>query len=519
VSSSLSFLDNVIILLYFGLVLYIGLYYSRYKSNVKKNYFLAGKNLGWFAIGSSLFATNISSEHLVGLAGAGSTYGLSVGHFEWLAAVILLLLGWIFAPIFLKADVYTVPQFLGKRFDDSSRIYLTVVSIFSYLFTKIGVTLLAGSIVLKEVLGWDMFTSAILMVLITGLYTVIGGLPSVIKTQIFQLFLLILGSILLSMFGLIKVGGFHGLVDKLPSDFFTIFKSPSDPNLPWTGIMLGAPILGIWYWCTDQYIVQRILGANDIKSAQKGTLFAALLKTLPIFFFIFPGLVAAVLYPGLKGDTAYSLLLAGDLLPMGIKGLVIAGLFAALMSSLASAFNSASSLVALDIYPYLRPNASENEEVLVGRLSTMLFVIIAIAIVPLIKMIDIHIYIHLQTIQAYIAPPIVSVFLFGIFWKKATSQAAIWALVIGGFLGLVKIILSSMDLAVIMQYEILNFYYQINYLHFAFYLFLVSSFIVFFLSLALKENAITNSQNIKDRDTKGEIPATANSGSFLRNIK
>lgn len=517
--SSLSFLDNLIILLYFGIVLYIGLYYSRYKSNAKKNYFLSGKNLGWFAIGSSLFATNISSEHLVGLAGAGSIYGLGVGHFEWLAAVILLFLGWIFAPIFLKADVYTVPQFFGKRFDDSSRIYLTILSIFSYLFTKIGVTLLAGSIVLKEVLGWDMFTSAILMVLITGLYTVIGGLPSVIKTQIFQLFLLIIGSILLSMFGLIKVGGFQGLVDRLPSDFFSVFKSPSDPNLPWTGIMLGAPILGIWYWCTDQYIVQRILGANDIKSAQKGTLFAALLKTLPIFFFIFPGLIAAVLYPGLKGDSAYSLLLAGNLLPIGIKGLVIAGLFAALMSSLASAFNSASSLVALDIYPYIRPNASEHEEVLIGRLSTMLFVIIAIAIVPIIKMIDIHIYIHLQTIQAYIAPPIVSVFLFGIFWKKATGQAAIYALMIGGFIGLLRIILSSMDIAVIKQYEILYFFSQINYLHFAFFLFLLSSSIVYILSLALKQKSEANTTNIRVRDTKDKISAAANSGSFLRNIK
>lgn len=515
-SSNLSLLDNFIILVYFGIVLYIGIYISRSKISNKSNYFLAGKNLGWFAIGSSLFATNISSEHLVGLAGAGSKYGLGVGHFEWLAAVILLILGWVFAPILLRANVYTVPQFFGKRFDDRSRIYLTLISIFSYLFTKIGVTLLAGSFVLKSVLGWNMFTSAVLMVLITGVYTVVGGLPSVIKTQIFQMIILIIGSILLSIFGLYKVGGFEGLIENLPPNFFEVFKSPTDSNLPWTGILLGAPILGIWYWCTDQYIVQRIFSAKDIKSAQKGTLLAALLKTIPIFFFIFPGLVAAVLYPNLKGDSAYSLLLSGNLLPAGIKGIVIAGLFAALMSSLASAFNSASSLIALDIYSFIRPKASESEEVLVGRLSTMLFVIIAIAIVPLIKMIDTHIYIHLQTIQAYIAPPIVSVFLFGIFWKKATSESAIYALLIGGILGLFRIILSSVDLDVIKQNTILNFYYQINYLHFALYLFLICSLVIVSISLLIKTEIIEENKISNYSISFKEISVTANTANFMR---
>ena len=373
-SSNLSFIDNILILIYFAVVLFIGLYFSKQKDGSVKEYFLAGKNLGWLAIGTSLFATNISSEHLVGLAGAGSTHGFGVGQFEWIAVIILLLLGWVFAPIFLRANVNTVPQFFGKRFDDRSRIYLTIVSVFAYLFTKIGVTLFAGSLVLKEVLGWDTFTSAILIVLLTGLYTVIGGMYSVVYTQIFQSIILIIGAVLLSVFGLFKIGGFSALTSNLPSDYFQILKPFSDPNLPWTGILLAAPILGIWYWCSDQYIVQRILSSRSLKDARRGTLLAAFLKIFPIFFLIFPGLIAAILYPNLKGDSAYSLLLSGSLLPYGIKGIVIAGFFGALMSSLSSSFNSSASLFALDIYNIFRPKASEQEVLLVGRLSSMFFI-------------------------------------------------------------------------------------------------------------------------------------------------
>jgi SSS family solute:Na+ symporter len=486
------------------LVLVIGLAVSRNKESSIKEYFLAGKNLGWFAIGASLFATNISSEHLVGLAGAGSVHGFSVGHFEWLAAIILLLLGWYFAPIFLKANVNTVPQFFGKRFDDRSRIYLTIVSVFTYLFTKIGVTLFAGGLVLREVLGWNMYTSVIFIVLITGLYTVIGGMNSVVYTQIFQTVILIIGAVLLSLFGLFEIGGFSGLVSKLPSDYFQFTKPFTDPNLPWTGILLGAPILGIWYWCSDQYIIQRILSAKGIKDARKGTVLAATLKIFPIFFFIFPGLVAAILYPNLKGDSAYSLLLSGSLLPVGIKGIVIAGFFAALMSSLSSSFNSSASLFSLDVYNFIRPTASEHEVVLVGRLSTMLLVISAIAIIPLLKMVDTHIYIKLQALQAYIAPPIVCVFLFGIFWKKASGIGAIWALIIGGIIGFSKIILTSIDNSIFANIYILKTFAQINYLHFAVLLFFVCSAIIFTFSLIyspkkLSSEVFTNVQ-LKGRD-------------------
>jgi len=502
-SSNLSFLDNALIFIFFGVVLYIGLFVAKQKESTSNQYFLAGKNLGWFSIGVSLFATNISSEHLVGLAGAGSIHGFSVGHFEWFAVVILLALGWVFAPIFLRANVNTVPQFFGKRFDDRSRIYLSTVSIFAYVFTKIGVTLLAGGLVLKGVLGWDMFTSAILLVLMTGLYTVIGGMNAVVYTQIFQSIILVAGALLLSTFGLIEIGGFSGLTEKLPSDYFKILKPLTDPNLPWTGIMLGAPILGIWYWCSDQYMVQRILSAKGLKDARKGTVFAALLKIFPIFLLIFPGLIAAILYPDFKGDSAFSLLLSGSLLPIGIKGIVIAGFFAALMSSLSSSFNSAASLLALDLFNFFRPKATDHEIVLVGRLSTMLFVIAAIAIIPLTKMIDSSIYIRLQALHAYIAPPIVSVFLLGIFWKRASSQGAIWALVIGGLIGFSKIIISSINISHYDTFTFIKQFNDINYLHFAVLLFSISTAVIVLFSLFAKEK-IDSKNEYSDIVIEGE---------------
>jgi SSS family solute:Na+ symporter len=497
-TSNLSILDNSFILLYFIVVLAIGLVVARKKESTVKEYFLAGKNLGWLVIGTSLFATNISSEHLVGLAGASSVHGFSVGHFEWLAAIILIFLGWIIAPIFLKANVNTVPQFFGKRFDDRSRIYLTIVSIATYLFTKIAVTLIAGGLVLREVFGWDVYTSTILIVLLTGIYTVIGGMNSVVYTQVFQTVILVLGAVLLSVFGLLEVGGFSSLVDKLPASYFHISKPFSDSNLPWTGILLGAPIIGIWYWCADQYTIQRILSAKGIKDARKGTVLASILKIIPIFFFIIPGLVAAVMYPNIKGDSAYSLLVTGGLLPTGIKGIVIAGFFAALMSSLSSSFNSTASLFTLDIYSMRKRVVSENEAVLVGRLSTMILIIITLLIIPLLKYIETHIYISLQALQAFIVPPIVSVFLFGVFWEKASSRGAIRALMIGGFIGLLKILVTNIDESIINEIFLLNSFNDLNYLHFAFLLFVFSSSIIILYSLidAKKQDILRNSNEL-----------------------
>lgn len=486
---SISLVDNIVIIFYFGIVLLIGIYHQRSKVKNSEDYFLAGRNMGWIAVGTSLFATNISSEHLIGLSGAGYSRGLSVGQFEWLAVFILVLLGYVFAPIFIRSKVFTVPEFFGQRFDQRSRTYLAAISIIAYFFTKIAVTLLAASYLLKLVLGWDMFASTVMIVLLTGLYTIIGGLRSVIKTQIFQSVLLIFGAALLVYYGISKVGGFAALSQKLPSDYFTLFKPTDDPDFPWTGIIFGAPILAIWYWCTDQYIVQRILSAKGIEHARKGTLLAAILKIFPIFLFILPGMIAVVLYPGISGNEAYTYLLAGNILPIGVKGIVISGLIAALMSSLSSAFNSSATLIANDFYKPRKKNVKDDELVLIGRLATTLIVILTICLIPLLKMISRDIYLYLQILQAYISPPIASVFLIGIFWSKVTSTAAIYSLITGGLFGFIKILLSLLDQSIIESLGILGLYASINYLHFAFVLFVITSVVLVIVSLTKKQTA------------------------------
>mgnify|MGYP005843829905 CR=1 FL=1 len=501
---NLSFADNLVLLLYFLIVLFIGIISGQSKDRSVKDYFLASKQLSWFAIGASLFATNISSEHLVGLAGAGASRGLSVGHFEWIAIFILFFLGWVIAPIFIKSNVYTVPEFFGKRFDNRSRKYLTWVSIGTYLFTKIGVTIIAAGYLLNRALGWDMFASTVFIVLITGLYTVIGGLNSVVKTQIFQTFVLIAGSILLIGFGINAVGGISALANKMPQKYFEIFKPINDPDFPWTGIILGAPILGIWYWCTDQYIVQRVLAAKNISSVKKGTLFAAVLKIFPVLLFIIPGIIAVILYPEVRGDEAYGYLLSGGILPSGIKGIVVAGLFAAVMSSLASAFNSAATLIAIDVFKPRKPNASENELVLIGRLTTTAFVLFTIALVPLLRMINSQIYIYLQALQAFISPPIASAFILGVFWTKANSQGAFWGLIIGGIIGFLRICITWLNPETIKNFYILNFINEINYLHFAIFLFFFSASITIVISLVSKKSEVYSGQK-KLAYTKNDV--------------
>ena len=478
----LSFLDNSIIIVYFILVLGIGLYYSRKKDQDTQDYFLAGRNLGWFAIGISIFATNISSEHFLGLAGSGAKRGIAVGQFEWMAVFILFLLGYFLAPIYIKSGVYTVPEFLEKRFDRRSRVYLTSVSILAYILTKISITLFAGGLILHEILDWDIYTSTLIMVLLTGIYTVAGGLKAVISTQIFQTVLFMGGAVLVTIFGLHSVGGLHGLTSKLPADYFTMIKPASDPDFPWTGILFGAPIIGFWYWCTDQYIVQRILSARSISDARKGTFLTAVLKIFPVFIFVLPGLIAVALFPGAKGDQAFPFLLTSNLLPIGVKGLVIAGVFAAIMSSLASVFNSASTLFTMDYYRLVNPSASERKLVLVGRLATTIMVISAILWVPLIKFISSEIYIYLQSVQAYISPPIAAVFILGITSKKINSSGAIWGLAIGGVFGLLRLILEMLVHNSAVNNAVVLWFVNINYLHFAVILFGVSSFTMLLVS-------------------------------------
>ena len=478
---NISYFDFVVIFLYFGVVMFIGFYFSKHKNS--EDYFLAGRDIGWLAIGASLFASNISSEHFIGLAGSGASSGLAVGHFEWLASFIVLFLGWVFVPFYLKSGVFTMPEFLEKRYNRSSRVYLTTVSIVAYVITKISVTLLAGGLLLNKILGWDMISSAIVLVVITGIYTIAGGLKAVIYTELMQAVVLIGGAVMLTVLGMNEVGGWAGLREALPVDYFSMFKPSSHADFPWTGILFGAPILGIWYWCTDQFIVQRVLAAKNINHARSGAIFAGFLKILPVFILVLPGLVAAVLFPGIEGDEAYPMLVTSHLLPIGIKGIVIAALLAALMSSLASVFNSSSTLFTMDFYKNIKPSASENELVLVGRLATTVLVILGILWVPLIRSVSSQLFVYLQSVQGYISPPIAAVFLFGIFWKRANGRGAIYALVGGGILGAARLIMEILTKRSGLDFGILDWYATMNFLHFATMLFVISAAILLLVSL------------------------------------
>ncbi|MFO7889043.1 MAG: sodium:solute symporter [bacterium] len=485
---SLTMLDFFIILIYFGLLLTVGFYYSRKEKN-SSEYFLAGRNVGWVAIGSSMFAANISSEHFIGLAGAGASRGITAGNFELLACFMVLLLGWVFAPLYLKMGVFTLPEFLEKRYNRSCRVYLTSVSLIAYVFTKISVTILAGGFLLYETLGWDIATSAVVIVVIAGIYSIAGGLNAIVRVDILQTIVLIAGATILTLFGLHEIGGFAALRAAVPMGHFELFKPFSDPDFPWTGIVLGAPILGIWYWCTDQYIVQRILGAKNIMQARSGAIFAGFLKLLPLFILILPGIIALALYGnGNLGDRAFPLLVAGNLLPAGIKGIVIASLLAALISSLASVFNSSSTLFTMDFYRNLRKKAKDDELVLVGRLSTTVLVITAILAIPFIKFISTNMYVYLQSMQAYISPPIAAVFIWGIIWKKGTGKAAIITLVTGGIIGGIRLIVELLKKTGHTIWEPLHSLIMINFLHFAVILFVFSSGILIITSFMSTES-------------------------------
>ncbi len=484
---NISTTDFIIVLIYILIVLSIGFYFRK-KSKSSEEYFLAGRSIGWIAIGASLFATNISSEHFLGLAGTGSQSGLAVGQFEWLACLILLLLGWVFTPFYLKSGVFTMPEFLERRYNPAARYYLSTISIIGYVLTKISIALYAGGILLRAVIGVDMYTSAVIIVLITGLYTVMGGLSAVIYTDLVQMFILIIGSIALTLIGLDKAGGWNNLVANTPVNFWSVFKPMTDPDFPWTGIIFGAPILGIWYWCTDQYIVQRVLSAKNLSNAQSGTIFAGFLKILPVFILVLPGVIAFYLSNGsVKGDQAYAWLVT-NLLPTGLRGLVIAGLLAALMSSLSAMFNSTSTLLTIDIFKKFRPNADERTTVTFGRITTGVMVLLGLLWIPFISLLsDERMYVYLQSVQAYISPPIAACFLFGIFWKRVNGKGAIASLLTGLVVGAFRLIIEIQNKMEPLSNEFLKYVASINFLHFAIFLFILTSFVLIAVSLATEK--------------------------------
>lgn len=486
--ADLNIVDIIIIAGYFLLMLAIGYWAFRKGKSESADYFLAGRDVGWLVVGASLFASNIGSEHLVGLAGSGAAGGLAVGHFEWLACLVLLLLGWAFVPFYLRSGVYTMPEFLEQRYSAASRWYLATVSIIGYVLTKISVTLYAGGVVIRELTGLDMFASAIVLVLITGLYTIAGGLRAVVYTEVIQTFVLIFGAVILVALGLSEVGGWQALRERTPGEFFSMWKSVDHPDFPWTGIAFGAPILGIWYWCTDQYIVQRVLAARNLEEARGGAIFAGFLKILPVFIFVLPGIIAAAIFDDISATTADRAFpaLVTRILPIGLKGLVIAGLLAALMSSLSSVFNSCSTLITWDIYKKMKPDVTEARLVLVGRIATAALVILGLLWVPFMKYISSQLYIYLQSVQAYIAPPIAACFLFGLFMKRLNGAGAIASLMSGFVLGALRLILelvNGTDKSGLPDGTLWVWIAEINFLHFAIFLFVICTAILIGVSL------------------------------------
>jgi solute:Na+ symporter, SSS family len=476
-------LDALIIAVYFVIVFAIGFYHSR-RERTSSEYFLAGRHVGWFAIGTSLFATNISSEHFIGLAGSGASTGLAVGCYEWSASFCLFLLGWLFVPHYLETRVFTMPEFLEKRFNPACRWYLTGVSIFAYIFTKISVSLFAGGILIREIVGWDYMTSAILLVIATGVYTVAGGLAAVIYTDLFQAFVLIAGAIVLTFLGLDQAGGFEGLRASLPADFFHMIKPMDDPSYPWLGTTVGTLILGIWYWCTDQVIVQKTLSAKSIPDARKGTFLCAGLKILPVFILVLPGLIAKALWPGdVTGDNAYPLLVK-RLMPAGLMGLMVAALLAALMSSLSSVFNSCSTLVTMDVYKKLRPEASEKRLVAVGRITTAAIVALSILWIPFIRNLNNEVYQYLQSVQAYVGAPITATFLTGILWRGATANAAFITLIVGGLIGASRFLMDILHNALKIDLGALNAVVEYSFLNFSVWVFLFCVLLMMAISKA-----------------------------------
>jgi SSS family solute:Na+ symporter len=480
-------LDWLMIGLYFAVILGVAWWASWRKTAThasSEGYFLASRNIGWFVVGAALFASNIGSEHLVGLAGTGYDSGVAVGQFEVLASLILLILAWVFVPFYLKSSVYTMPEFLERRYSPAARWYLAVVSIVGYVLTKISVTLYAGGVVYEVLLGGGFWTGALVIVLATGVYTVLGGLRAVLYTEALQTIILIGGSVLVTVFGLSHLGGWGALRSAVDSSFFDMWQPATHPSFPWTGIVFGAPILGVWYWCTDQHIVQRVLSAQGIDDARRGSIFGGFLKLLPLFIFVIPGVIAAGLVKTgqlqlARPDHAFPEMVRA-LLPAGVRGLVVAGFLAALMSSLSAVFNACSTLITWDIYRKLRPNASEKRLVWVGKVTTLALVGFGLLWIPLMKYISGQLYVYLQSVQAYISPPIAAVFLFGVFWRRVNAQGAIVSLLTGFVLGMGRL---ALELTKGSLHGILRAYADINFLHFAVLLFAVCTAVLVVVSL------------------------------------
>jgi SSS family solute:Na+ symporter len=503
--------------LYFAVLLGVAWWVVKKGKDTADDYFLAGRNLSWWVIGASIFASNIGSEHIVGLAGSGASDGVAMAHYE-LHAWCLLVLAWVFVPFYMRSLVFTMPEFLEKRFSPASRYVLSIVSLITFIVSKIAVGIFAGGVVFATLLpevqisvgGYvidSFWIGSIAVILLTGLYTVVGGMRAVAYNDAVQVVVLIGGSALLTFYGLNKLGGWHELRTICGSDMFNLWK-PLIPagmegtwepvketgriawyfndRFPWLGMAICAPVIGLWYWCTDQYIVQRALGAPNERVARQGSIFAAFLKLFPVYLFIIPGLICYALAQGNKIpelSAAFSKpgaaqgafpLMVQYLLPVGLRGIVVAGLLSALMGSLAGVFNACSTLFTVDLYAKMRPLATQHQLVRMGRIATTVMVVIALAWLPVVK--GAHgLYGYLQSVQGYLAPPIFVVFFLGVFWKRLNWQGCLWAMIVGFIVGLFRMAVDTpITLGVFKNYPEGSFLWIVNNINFQYFSILIT---------------------------------------------
>jgi SSS family solute:Na+ symporter len=491
-TEKISVIDLSIIVIYLIGILVIGIMSVRLKKMTSDGYFLAGRGLNWIMVGAALFASNISTIHLVGLAASGYNEGFVWGNFEWLASVTLIMLGLIFAPFYFKSKISTLPEFLEKRYDSRSRTILAFVAIIGALFVHIGMSLYAGAVVFETFFGINVITSILVISVITTIYTVLGGLKAVVVTETIQTVILIAGAVTLTVFGIFALSdsGINSIAELKanlkPGQLSMLHTKDSmqalggDTGLTWYACLLGYPILGLWYWCSDQTIVQRVLGAKTKRDAQLGPIFAGFLKILPVFILVFPGVIAYVLFKDIIGTNANMTfpVMVNQLLPVGLKGLMAATLLAALMSTIAAALNSSATLVAVDIVKRLNPKITDKNQIRIGRYAAVVVMLLAMAWSTQGDKFT-SIFEAINKIAAAIAPPVAVVFLFGVFSKRGTRQAAFITLLLGLILGVVAF---CIDFEPISGYMYLTKGWKIPFMMQAWWLFVICTVIYFMVS-------------------------------------
>ncbi|KAF3687876.1 Sodium/glucose cotransporter 5 [Channa argus] len=475
---SFSISDIIVIATYFLLNLAVGIWSScRVSRNTLSGYFLAGRDMAWWPIGASLFASSEGSGLFIGLAGTGAAGGIAVAGFEWNATYVLLALAWVFVPVYISSGIVTMPEYLGRRFGgERIRTYLAVLSLLLSVFTKISTDLYSGALFVQVCLGWNLYLSTVLMLVVTALYTIAGGLAAVIYTDTLQTFVMIVGAIILTITAFNKIGGYGNLEQvyrvAVPSkiipnstchlprqDAMHLFRDAVTGDLPWPGMTLGLTILATWYWCSDQVIVQRSLSAKNMSHVKGASILASYLKMLPFIFIILPGMISRALYPDSVGcvDPEECVRVCGaevgcsniafpklviELMPSGLRGLMIAVMMAALMSSLTSIFNSCSTLFTMDIWKKYRPRATERELLLVGRIVTVILVVVSVVWIPILQSANSgQLYVYIQSVTSYLAPPVTAVFTLAVFWKRTNEQGAFWGLMVGLVVGVCRMVL------------------------------------------------------------------------------